>query len=333
MKKIAAYCRVSTYSEMQLSSFENQRDFFEDFAKMHNYELVKIYADKGISGTQMKKRPEFLNLLEDSKKNLFDTVVTKDVSRFARNTLDFLNGIRTLKQNGIDVMFVSNNKTLIGESEFILTIYAALAQQESENLSKRVIFGKKQSAKSGRTPSVIFGYNKKGTYDLEINESEKETVKLIFNLYTKNKLSMTKIATYLNSKKIPTKNNKKWDGKSISRILKNPIYTGILINNKTTTDDFLTSKRKDTNDVFLHKRDEFKIVSKYQFECAKKIIEKNTKRKQGIKNQFWYLVCFYWKSDTCFPKKMYKSSSTVSSGKFIKSLDSKSLFLVSSSAS
>ncbi len=288
MKKIAAYCRVSTGSELQISSLKNQRDFFEDFAKLHNYELVKIYADEGISGTQAKKRPQFLMLLEDSKKNVFDTVVTKDVSRFARNTLDFLKGIRILKQNGIDVMFVSNNKTLIGESEFILTIYAALAQQESENLSKRVIFGKKQSAKCGRTPNVIFGYDKNGTYNLKINEMEAKTVKLIFNLYTKNNMSMTKIAKHLNNEKIPTKTNKKWDGKSISRILKNPIYTGILINNKTTTEDFLTAKRKNTNDVFIHKRDDFKIISKSKFECAKKIIEKNTKRKQGIKN--WYLV-------------------------------------------
>jgi len=320
---------VSTKGESQISSLKNQRDFFEDFAKSNNFNLVKIYADEGISGTHMKKREEFIRLLEDSKKNMFDIVVTKDVSRFARNTLDFLKGIRTLKENSVDVLFLSNNKTVLGESEFILTIYAALAQQESENLSKRVIFGKKQSAKEGRTPNVIFGYDKEGTFNLKINESEAKTVKLIFNLYTKNKFGMQKIATFLNDKKIPTKKRKKWNGKSIERILKNPIYTGILINNKTTVSNFLSSKRTNTDDFFVHKKDNFKIISKSQFECAQKIIK--SKRKQGT---VWYLVfLFYTKSSSRLSKNIYKSSSTVSSGKFDKSLDSKSLFLVGSSAS
>lgn len=278
MIKIAAYCRVSTGSEMQISSLKNQRDFFEDFARLHNYELVRIYADEGISGTQMKKRPEFLNLLRDSKNGDFKLVVTKDVSRFARNTLDFLQGIRLLKQNGVDVLFLSNSKTVLGESEFILTIYAALAQQESENLSKRVIFGKKQSAKNGRTPNVIFGYNKKGTYDLEINENEAKTVKLIFNLYTKKLMSMSKIADYLNSSKIPSKNEKMWNGKTVSRILKNPIYMGVLINNKTTVADFMTSLRKNTDDFFTHIREDFAIIEKSEFKKAERIMKNRRKR-------------------------------------------------------
>lgn len=278
MKKIAAYCRVSTDSEMQLSSLKNQRKFFEEFAKTHNYNLVKIYADEGISGKQMKKRPEFLNLLADSKENMFDLVVTKDVSRFARNTLDFLKGIRELKQNGVDILFLSNNKNVLGESEFILTIYAALAQQESENLSKRVCFGKNVSAKNGRTPSVIFGYDKDGTYNLLINEKEAETVRLIFDLYTQKKMSVNRIADYLNNLKTPTKNNSNWHGKTVSRILKNPIYCGVLLNNKTTTVDFMTSKRASTNMVYSHEREDFAIIDKRTFNKAQRMLKGKQKK-------------------------------------------------------
>lgn len=272
MRKIAAYCRVSTDSEMQLLSLKNQRDFFEDFAQKNNYELVKIYADKGISGKQMSMRPQFLNLLSDSKKHMFDLVVTKDISRFARNTLDFLCGIRELKKNGVDIWFLSNNKTILGESEFILTIYAALAQQESENLSKRISFGKMQSAKNGRTPSVIYGYDKNGTFSLDVNDFEADCIRLIFYLYTERYYGFKKISDTLNFLEIPSKKNCKWNAKSVSRILKNPVYCGILINNKTTTLDFISSIRTKTNESYIHKNASFKIIDKKIFDKAKRII-------------------------------------------------------------
>ena len=158
--RMAAYCRVSTEKEEQLSSLENQREFFEQYADKEGDTLVKIYADEGISGKSMNKREAFTQLLEDSKIGAFDYVAVKDISRFARNTSDFLYGIRTLRSNGVDVRFLSNNQTVIGESEFVLTVFAALAQEESSNLSKRVIFGKRQNAKKGRVPNVVYGYNK-----------------------------------------------------------------------------------------------------------------------------------------------------------------------------
>ena len=132
--RIAAYCRVSTEKEEQLSSLENQKEFFEQYAERNGDTLVEIYADEGISGKSMAKRDAFLRMLAESENGGFDCVVVKDISRFSRNTQDFLYGVRTLKANGVDVRFLSNNQTVIGESEFVLTVFAALAQEESSNL-------------------------------------------------------------------------------------------------------------------------------------------------------------------------------------------------------
>ncbi len=275
MNRIAAYCRVSTDKEEQRSSLQNQREFFEDYAKKNGLVLVNIYADEGISGKQMKRRPQFLKLLEDAKQHKFDRVVTKDISRFARNTADFLYGIRTLKCLGIDVVFLSNNQTVLGESEFVLTMFAALAQQESEFLSKRVIFGKQANAKKGRTPNVIYGYDKTGTFDLAINPSEARVVRKIFDHYTENGYGLRKIAQILNTCGDTTKKNALWTAKSVRRILENPIYAGELVNHKTETQNFLDGSRRTLprDAWFVHPRPQFQIVDKKQFLKAKEILE------------------------------------------------------------
>ncbi|MBQ4528512.1 MAG: recombinase family protein [Clostridia bacterium] len=275
--KIAAYCRVSTGSDEQLSSLENQRTFFEEYAKKQGYNLVKIYADRGISGKALKNRTEFLNMLSDGKKKMFDMLVVKDISRFARNTLDFLTGIRTLKSSGVDVRFLSCNMTTLGESEFALTVFAAIAQEESYNLSKRIIFGKKVSAGKGRTPSVIYGYDKMGTYELKINEFEADVVKSIFKFYTEGKMGFRKIASYLNEHSILTKHKKCWRAKGISRIIRNPIYCGILINNKSETEDFIECTRRilPENENMVHKRPELAIITQEVFNVAMNIYKDN----------------------------------------------------------
>ncbi|MBQ4631453.1 MAG: recombinase family protein [Clostridia bacterium] len=278
--KIAAYCRVSTGSDEQLSSLENQRAFFEEYAKKQGYDLVKIYADRGISGKALKNRTEFLNMLSDGKKKMFDMLVVKDISRFARNTLDFLTGIRTLKSCSIDVRFLSCNMTSLGESEFALTIFAAIAQEESYNLSKRIMFGKKVSAGKGRTPSVIYGYDKKDTYTLVQNPLEAQTVKEIFRLYTEENMGFRRIASWLNSKNIFTKNHKQWHAKTVSRIISNSIYCGMLINNKSETVDFLECSRRNLpkSENYIHRREELAIVSEETFEKAMKILKNNQQK-------------------------------------------------------
>lgn len=279
---MAAYCRVSTEKEEQLSSLENQREFFEQYAKKEGDALVKIYADEGISGKSMNKRDAFLRLLQDAETNAFDYVAVKDISRFARNTSDFLYGIRTLRSNGVDVRFLSNNQTVIGESEFVLTVFAALAQEESSNLSKRVIFGKRQNAKKGRVPNLVYGYNKIDTYTLEINEQESYAVKLMFKWYIEGE-GTRRIAIKLNEMGIPTKKQAKWIPGTVSRILQNPIYTGRLINNKSVTKDFLSGTREaiPREEWYVHSRPSLRIISDEDFELAQKKIQE---RQEQYKN-------------------------------------------------
>ena len=183
---IAAYCRVSTDKEDQLNSLEAQKNFFQEYCAKTNDNLVRLYADEGISGTKTKNRKEFLRMMSDAEHGLFQMVVVKDISRFARNTVDLLQNIRKLKSMGIETQFLTANMTSMGNSEFVLTVFGALAQEESNNTSKRVKFGKKINAEKGRVPNIVFGYDKTiGDYfNLTINQEEADVVRQIFRLYT-----------------------------------------------------------------------------------------------------------------------------------------------------
>ena len=185
--RVAAYCRVSTEKNEQLDSLEKQKEFFEAFAENNSYELYKLYADEGISGKQSKNRKQFQAMMMDARKRRFEKVIVKDVSRFARNTVDLLNYVRELKALGIEIEFVNNGKVLQGDSEFILTIYGAIAQEESANMSKRVKFGKSITAEKGRVPNIVFGYDKipGEKYVLKINEKEAEIIRDIFDKYVR----------------------------------------------------------------------------------------------------------------------------------------------------
>ena len=175
--RIAAYCRVSTDKDEQLDSLNHQKEFFVEYAKRSGHELVRLYADEGISGTSLKKREEFKRLLRDAELGLFDMVVVKDISRFARNTVDALQSIRKLKSMGICTLFLTANMDSMGDSEFILTLFSAMAQEESSNLSKRVKWGKRINAEKGRVPQRIFGYDRIDNFTLEINPGEAEIVR------------------------------------------------------------------------------------------------------------------------------------------------------------
>jgi len=273
---VVAYCRVSTDTTDQLNSLEAQKNFFDDYAKKNDYNLIKIYADEGISGTKIKNRTEFLNLMKDAQQGIFDTVIVKDISRFARNTVDFLNGIRMLKSLNIETIFLTSNQTVLGNSEFILTIFGALAQEESANTSKRVKFGKKINAEKGRVPNMVYGYNKtKGDYfNLEINVEESDIVKQIFNMYVNDGVGANKISMLLNAEGYKTKRNYKWSQNAISRILTNHIYTGKIINGKQEIEDFLTGVRtvKDERDWIIIENPDFKIIDQEIFDKAQSIL-------------------------------------------------------------
>lgn len=279
--KIAAYCRVSTEKEAQIDSLEKQIEFFNEFTKKNGYELYKLYADEGISGKQIKHRKQFQQMMIDAKAKKFDKVVVKDVSRFARNTVDLLQSVRELKSYGVQVDFLNNGEVMEGGSEFILTILGAMAQQESANMSKRVKFGKDITAKKGRVPNLVFGYDKipDERYTLKINEEEAKIVKEIFESYVYKGIGTTKIAWNLNDRGIRTKKTKsKWVQTSIVRMLKNPIYTGRVTNKKSEVTDFITGTRKELpeEEWIIVEKPEMRIISDELFNRAQELLEQRS---------------------------------------------------------
>ena len=272
--KIAAYCRVSTDKDEQLDSLVHQKEFFVEYAKRNGHELFRLYADEGISGTSLKKRDEFNRLMRDARCGLFQAVVVKDFSRLARNTVDFLISIRELKSLGINTIFLTANMNTMGDSEFILTLFSAMAQEESSNLSKRVKFGKKINAEKGRVPQRIFGYDRIDNFTLSINPKEARVVRKIFSLYNEQGLGCRTISQQLNRAGDKTKLGSEWNARGVRRVLVNPIYRGILVNHKYESEDFLTGKQVNIpkEEHFYHERPEWAIVSAEVFDKAQEIM-------------------------------------------------------------
>ena len=273
---IAAYCRVSTDKSDQLNSLEAQKSFFIEYTKKNGHNLVRLYADEGISGTKTKNRKEFLRLMHDAQHGLFDMVVVKDISRFARNTVDLLQNIRTLKALGIETTFLTSNMTVLGQSEFVLTIFGALAQEESANTSKRVKFGKRMNAEKGRVPNIVYGYDKtRGDYfNLAINEKEAQTIRQIYEWYLTEGYGASKIANMLNRKGLKTKRNCSWSQNAVCRILSNELYTGKIINGKQEVTDFLTGTRaeRDESEWLVTDRPDLRIIEPEQYARAQQIL-------------------------------------------------------------
>ena len=297
---IAAYCRVSTDKEDQLNSLETQKEFFLEYTKRTGDNLIKLYADEGISGTKIKNRKEFQRMLADAEKGLFDMVVVKDISRFARNTVDLLQSVRKLKALGIETQFLTANMTSMGNSEFVLTIFGALAQEESANTSKRIKFGKKMNAEKGRVPNIVYGYDKTiGDYfNLSINEEEAKVIRQMYKWYTEEGFGGAKIANMLNERGVKTKRGNNWSQNSVCRILTNEIYTGKIINGKEEVADFLTGQRKekDESEWLVTLRPELRIIDDEIFDRAQEILKgrhdsfKMTHERQSNKHLFSTLI-------------------------------------------
>ncbi len=293
--KIAAYCRVSTDKEDQLMSLQTQKDFFEEYAERNNYELVELYADEGISGTKLKNRKEFNRMMADAHRGRFSCVYVKDVSRLARNVVDFLQSIRKLKALNIDCRFVTANMSS-NDGELTLTILAAVAQEESANLSKRVKFGKKRNAQRGRVPNIVYGYNKTiGEYfDLAINPVEAKTVKWIFDTYVNRRHGANKIAQALNKEGLKTKRNCRWSQQAISTILTNQLYIGKVINGKESVKDFLTGERmqNDIEEQFIVDKPDLAILDKEIFTKAQVLLAERTENFRLTKTRQSNKYCF-----------------------------------------
>lgn len=268
--RIAAYCRVSTSKEEQLDSLAHQKEFFQSYATIHGDELVGIYADEGTSGTRLNRREQFQALMRDAEQKRFEVVVVKDISRFARNTVDFLQSVRKLKEWGVNTRFLTANMDSLGESEFVLTVFGALAQEESANLSKRVKFGKKLNAQKGRVPQRIYGYDRVDNFTLHINSSEAQVVRLIYEWYLGQGLGYRSIAQKLNDRGYVSKLGGKWIPSAVYRILTNPIYCGHHLNHKYEVVNYLTGKQKKLpqQEQYHHPRPMWAIVTEEQFQQA-----------------------------------------------------------------
>ncbi len=297
---IAAYCRVSTDKEDQLNSLEAQKEFFAEYTDRTGDNLVRLYADEGLSGTKIKNRKQFLQMMADAEHGLFDRVVVKDISRFARNTVDLLQNIRRLKALGIETQFLTAEMVSMGNSEFVLTVFGALAQEESANTSKRVKFGKKLNAEKGRVPNLVYGYDKiPGDYfNLTVNQEEAAVICQIYAWYIHDGYGASKISSFLNARNIRTKRNCKWSQNGICRILTNELYTGKIINGKQEVSDFLTGQRteKDETDWIVVERPDLRIIEPEIFEQAGQIMQsrgqmfKVNQERQSNKHLFSTLI-------------------------------------------
>ena len=252
-RKMVFYGRVSTEHEAQMAALENQIEWYDDQAKYDpNWEVLNKYIDEGITGTQAKKRPAFLQMIEDAKKGKFDLIVTREVCRFARNTVDTLVTTRELKNIGVEVYFVEDNIwTMDGDGELRLTIMATLAQEESRKTSERVKAGQHISRQQGMVygRGNILGYNRKAKSTYTINPEQAETVRMIFDMYLQGEMGASKIANELT--RLGRKNASglvKWSPCVITRIVNNPTYMGYQAYGKSYSNNYLEQKRILNND-------------------------------------------------------------------------------------
>lgn len=246
--RVAAYCRVSTDSDEQATSYDAQVEHYSNFIqKNEEWEFAGIFADDGISGTNTKKREEFNRMIEECMTGSIDMIITKSISRFARNTLDCLRYIRQLKEKNIPVFFEKENiNTMDSKGEVLLTIMASLAQQESESLSKNVKMGMQFRFQKGEVQvnhNRFMGYTKDEDGHLIIEPAEAEIVKRIYREYLQG-ASLKQIGDGLMADGILTGAGKpKWRPESVKKILKNEKYIGDALLQKTYTVDVLTKKR------------------------------------------------------------------------------------------
>lgn len=285
-KRVAAYCRVSTDNEDQANSFESQQRYFRQYIDRNpDWELYEIFADEGISGTSTKKRKEFNRMIACAKNGDFDLIITKEISRFARNTLDSIYYTRDLKKHGVGVIFMNDNiNTLDGDAELRLSIMSSIAQEESRKTSERVKWGQKRQMEQG----VVFGRSMLG-YDVKggkmtINEEGAKVVRLIFHKFVYEGKGTHVIARELREEGINPMRVKEWSNTSILRIIRNEKYCGDLVQKKTYTPDFLSHEKKYNRgqEEFVIIKDHHEpIISRELFDEANRILDAKSLSQEG----------------------------------------------------
>lgn len=274
--RVAAYCRVSTDDEEQLTSYEAQKNYYTDKIMTNKeWTMAGIFADEGITGTSARKRPEFLRMIRQCKQGKIDIVLTKSISRFARNTVDCLNYVRALKELGIAVIFEKENmNTLEIDSEILITMLGAFAQSESESISANVRWGIRQAMKEGKATiqyKYLYGYRKGDDSKPEIIPDQAEVVRKIYDLFLSG-TPVRGIQEYLNANSVPNINGEpKWARSAIDSILTNEKYCGDVLLQKTYIDDCINKKvKKNTGQLpmYLVQNHHEGIISRETFDAA-----------------------------------------------------------------
>lgn len=305
IKKVCAYARVSTDSEEQLTSYSSQIKHYSEKIKSNpDWEFVGIYADEGLSGTQVKNRTEFQRMIDDALNGKIDMIIAKSISRFARNTLDTLKYVRLLREHNVDVYFEKENiHTLELDSEMFLTLYSAFAQAESESTSMNVKMGLNAKMKRGEPVGNqnCYGYIwNEQIKELEINEEQAEVVRLIFDLYISG-LGGRTIARKLNEKNITTYFGKKWSQSSINRIIRNEKYVGDLLGQKYYVESPITHKRSlnyGEKEQYYVKDHHIGIISREKWNKAQEILKKRNSKQipDGRKHKTTYSLKYDFSS-------------------------------------
>lgn len=245
--RVTYYARVSTDKDEQLHSIKNQIDYYDEYIKANtNWVFVPGYIDEGLSGTSVAKRESFLKMIDDAKLGKFDFIITKEISRFSRNTMDSINYTQQLLSVGVGVLFQSDNiNTLMPDAELRLTIMSSIAQDEVRKISERVKFGFKRAIEKG----VVLGNNKMWGYTkdngrLVVVEEEAELVRKIFDMYANHNRGMRSICNWLSENGYKNSNNNDFSFSTIKGIITNPKYKGYYCGNKTHKTDYKLSDIK-----------------------------------------------------------------------------------------
>lgn len=307
MKRVAAYCRVSTDYDDQVNSLASQKKYFREYIECNpQWELAQIFADTGITGTSTKKRAAFNQMIGEALAGKFQLILTKEISRFARNTLDSIYYTRMLKEHGIGVIFMNDNiNTMDCDAELRLTIMSSIAQEESRKTSERVKWGQKRRMEQG----VVFGRDLLG-YDvrngrLHINEEGAATVRLIFHKYVNEGKGAYIIARELREAGIKTSPYmKQWSGTGILRILKNEKVVGDLVQKKTFTPSYLNHEKKyntGQEELVVISNHHQPIISRELFQCAQEELKRRAPSPEQ-KSKYTSRYCFSGKIK-CTPCK------------------------------
>lgn len=245
-RKAAIYARVSTEHEEQLSALENQKDWYKPILAQHpEWDVIEMYVDEGITGTSAKKRKQFMKMIADAENGNFDLILTREVSRFARNTVDTLQYTRNLKAKGVEVYFINDNiRTFDGDGELRLTIMATLAQDESRKTSIRVKAGQQTSMENGvfYGNGSILGYDRVGK-DMVVNPEQAQTVRMIYDWYLAGEGVRSIQYKLEQARRLTAMGKTRWYQTNISKILKNSFYCGIITYHKQWTPDYLEQKK------------------------------------------------------------------------------------------